>query len=63
MPLGVHNISERAAVVAGLDDEQPRYFLQHALGFQIHDHRHPHRPRRHGRAEIGWDTDTAKASA
>lgn len=58
--LRVIDISERAAVVAGLDDEQPRYFLQHALGFQIHDHRHPHR---HGRADIGWDTDIAKGSA
>lgn len=60
--LRVIDISERAAVVAGLDDEQPRYFLQHMLGFQIHDQRHPHRPRRHGRADIGWDTNTAKAS-
>ncbi len=48
------DISERAVVVRGLD-EQPRYHLQHSLGFQIHDARHPHRQRRHGRAEIGWD--------
>ena len=47
------DISDRAVVVAGLD-EQPRYYLQHSLGFQIHDARHPHRPGRHGRAEIGW---------
>ncbi|MGE5287660.1 MAG: hypothetical protein ACM3ML_10740 [Micromonosporaceae bacterium] len=52
--LKVVDITERAAVVCGLDDEQPRYFLQHALGFQIHDVRHPHNYRRHGRADIGW---------
>jgi hypothetical protein len=44
----------RAAVVSGLTGEQPRYYLQHALGFQIHDARHPHHARRHGRADIGW---------
>jgi DNA repair photolyase len=52
--LEVVSISERAAVVAGLDTEQPRYFLQHTLGFQVHDVRHPHHERRHGRADIGW---------
>jgi hypothetical protein len=52
--LEVVGITERAAVVAGLDTEQPRYFLQHALGFQVHDVRHPHHERRHGRADIGW---------
>jgi hypothetical protein len=52
--LQVLDISDRAAVVAGLSDEQPRYYLQHALGFQVHDVRHPHRGRRHGRADIGW---------
>jgi DNA repair photolyase len=50
----VVDISQRAVVVEGLD-EQPRYHLQHSLGFQVHDARHPHRPRRHGRAEIGWE--------
>jgi DNA repair photolyase len=50
----VAGISERAAVVSGLTGEQPRYYLQHALGFQIHDVRHPHHPRWHGRADIGW---------
>ncbi len=53
------DISERAVVVQGLD-EQPRYHLQHSLGFQIHDARHPHRLFRHGRAEIGWQTAGAK---
>ena len=48
-------ITERAVVVDGLASEQPRYFLQHALGFQVHDATHPHRSRRHGRAEIGWE--------
>lgn len=52
--LVVVDITGRAAVVAGLAEEQPRYYLQHALGFQVHDVRHPHRDRRHGRAEIGW---------
>jgi hypothetical protein len=50
----VVDITERAAVVSGLDDEQPRYYLQHALGFQVHDVRRPHHAHRHGRAEIGW---------
>jgi DNA repair photolyase len=52
--LKVVDVTERAAVVSGLDTEQPRYFLQHALGFQVHDVRHPHHERRHGRADIGW---------
>lgn len=50
----VHEITDRAAVVSGLTTEQPRYYLQHMLGFQVHDVRHPHRARRHGRADIGW---------
>ena len=52
--LEVVDISQAAAIVSGLGEEQPRYYLQHALGFQVHDVRHPHRGRRHGRAEIGW---------
>jgi DNA repair photolyase len=52
--LVVVDITERAAVVSGLETEQPRYYLQHGLGFQVHDVRHPHRDRRHGRADIGW---------
>ncbi len=55
----VVDISDRAVVVHGLD-EQPRYHLQHSLGFQIHDARHPHRLSRHGRAEIGWNTADTK---
>jgi DNA repair photolyase len=53
--LGVVEISDRAAIVTGLPSEQPRYFIQHALRFQVHDAAYPHRPQRHGRAEIGWD--------
>jgi hypothetical protein len=52
--LQVVDISERAAVVAGLASEQPRYYLQHALQFQVHDQQHPHYDRRHGRADTGW---------
>jgi DNA repair photolyase len=53
--LRVLEVTDRAAVVEGLADEQPRYYLQHQFAAQIHDARHPHRPRRHGRAEIGWE--------
>jgi DNA repair photolyase len=53
--LQVMDITPQAVVVSGLGSEQPRYFLQHALGFQVHDAAHAHRPRRHGRAEIGWE--------
>jgi hypothetical protein len=52
--LEIIDITRRAAVVAGLPHEQPRYFLQHALGYQVHDERHPHLARQHGRAAIGW---------
>jgi DNA repair photolyase len=52
--LVVVDTTDRAAVVSGLETEQPRYYLQHALGFQVHDVRHPHVGRRHGRADIGW---------
>ncbi|MFE3557247.1 radical SAM protein [Streptomyces sp. NPDC059193] len=50
---GPVEITERAIITEGLD-EQPRYFMQHGYGFQVHDRAHPHRERRHGRAEIGW---------
>ncbi|MFQ6397934.1 radical SAM protein [Nocardia sp. KC 131] len=50
-------ITDRAIVVDGLD-EQPRYLMQHNLGYQVHDVRRPHHPHRHGRAEIGWPTIT-----
>jgi DNA repair photolyase len=35
--------------------EQQRYFMQHSLGFQVHDRSQPHLPERHGRAEEGWN--------
>ena len=50
----IAGITERAAVVYGLVSEQPRYYLQHALNFQVHDVGYPHQPYRHGRADIGW---------
>jgi hypothetical protein len=53
--LQVIDITERTTVVSGLPDEQPRYYLQHALGFQVHDVRHPHHANRHGRADTGWE--------
>lgn len=57
--LVVVDVTDRAVVVAGLETEQPRYYLQHQLGFQVHDVRHPHHEHRHGRADIGWkDTRT-----
>ena len=56
--LVVVDITEGAVVVSGLSEEQPRYYLQHTLGFQVHDVRHPHHDRRHGRAEIGWKAET-----
>ena len=35
--------------------EQQRYYMQHTLGFQVHDRAMPHLPGRHGRAEEGWE--------
>jgi hypothetical protein len=55
--LEILDIDDRAVVVAGLPHEQPRYFLQHALRFQVHDLRHPHYVGRHGRADIGWQQE------
>lgn len=48
-------INDRAVVVDRLD-EQPRYYLQHGLGYQVHDVHKPHHPCRHGRADIGWQS-------
>ncbi|WP_245671325.1 radical SAM protein [Nocardia amamiensis] len=48
-------INRRAIVVSGLD-EQRRYFMQHGLGYQVHDVDKPHHHRRHGRADLGWPT-------
>ncbi len=51
-------IDDRAVVVDGLD-EQPRYLMQHSLGYQVHDVRKPHHHRQHGRADIGWPSQAA----
>ncbi|WP_280442368.1 radical SAM protein [Nocardia brasiliensis] len=48
-------INDRAVVVDGLS-EQPRYLMQHSLGYQVHDTAHPHHRNRHGRADLGWPT-------
>jgi DNA repair photolyase len=49
----VPEITDRAIIVQGLS-EQPRYHMQHTLGYQVHDQDKPHFQGRHGRAEIGW---------
>ncbi len=51
---GAVTVTNRAVELEGLD-EQRRYFIQHSLGYQVHDRKYPHRVKRHGRAEIGWD--------
>ncbi|GID03008.1 radical SAM protein [Pseudomonas sp. 008] len=43
-------ITDRSIIVRGLD-EQRRYFMQHTLGYQVHDADKPHHYDRHGRAE------------
>ncbi|WP_254205294.1 radical SAM protein [Nocardia alni] len=48
-------VNDRAVVVAGLN-EQPRYFLQHGHGYQVHDIDRPHHHGHHGRADLGWPT-------
>jgi DNA repair photolyase len=55
--LGRHEVTftidDRAVTTTDLDDPD-RYYLQHALGYQVHHHLQPHHHGRHGRAEIGW---------
>lgn len=46
-------INDRCITVAN-SVEQQRYFIQHALNFQVHDEAMPHLEHRHGRAEVGW---------
>ena len=46
-------ITDRSILVRGLD-EQHRYFIQHSLGYQVHDVDKPHHYKRHGRADTGW---------
>ncbi|MGH3866832.1 MAG: radical SAM protein [Pseudonocardiaceae bacterium] len=48
-------ITERAVMVEGLS-EQPRYLMQHTLGYQVHDVTKPHHSHQHGRADLGWPT-------
>ncbi|GLO55027.1 hypothetical protein PPUJ20066_10630 [Pseudomonas putida] len=43
-------VTDRSIIVRGLD-EQRRYFMQHTLGYQVHDADKPHHYDRHGRAE------------
>lgn len=47
-------VTDRAVEVSGSTEYQ-RYFIQHALNYQVHDRAQPHRPYRHGRAEVGWE--------
>ena len=51
--------TDRLAIGAGQievadSSEEQRYYIQHGLGFQVHDRAMPHLPGRHGRAEEGW---------
>ena len=45
---------ESGRILVSGSTEQQRYFIQHALQFQVHDKALPHFPGRHGRAEEGW---------
>lgn len=53
-PVRIMEISERAALLDGFNEQQ-RYYMQHAFGFQFHDVTKAHHFGRHGRAEIGWE--------
>lgn len=44
----------KAITVEHMDTEAVRYFLQHFFRFQFHDEKYAHKPKRHGRADIGW---------
>ena len=54
LDLGRIEIAEGKVIVED-STEQQRYFIQHSLGFQVHDRTQPHLPERHGRAEEGWN--------
>jgi DNA repair photolyase len=45
----------KAIIVEHMTTESIRYYLQHYFGFQFHDEAHAHKPKRHGRADIGWE--------
>lgn len=47
------DIDDRRIAVSN-STEQQRYFIQHALNYQVHDRALPHLEHRHGRAEVGW---------
>lgn len=51
-------VTDRAVATTGLD-EQRRYWMQHQLGYQVHDAALPHHPQRHGRADHGWPAQGA----
>jgi hypothetical protein len=53
-------VTERAVMVEGLS-EQPRYLMQHTLGYQVHDVTKPHHSHQHGRADLGWPTPPQEA--
>ncbi|MFZ5680189.1 MAG: radical SAM protein [Pseudomonadota bacterium] len=50
---GTISVDDRKIELAD-SSEQQRYFIQHALNYQVHDRAHPHAFGRHGRAEFGW---------
>lgn len=54
-------VNDRAVVVAGFN-EQHRYWIQHSLGYQVHDVTKPHYRYRHGRADLGWPTFSQEGS-
>jgi DNA repair photolyase len=53
--LRFHVEDGKAIVVEHMQKESVRYFLQHYFRFQFHDEVYPHKPNRHGRADIGWN--------
>ena len=61
--LRFHVEDGKAIVVEHMERESVRYFLQHYFGFQFHDEAYPHKPNRHGRADIGWDDQDFSSSA
>ncbi len=50
----------KAVIVEHMDTESVRYFLQHYFQFQFHDENYPHKPKQHGRADIGWKNEGQK---
>jgi DNA repair photolyase len=50
-----HISIDHRRIELGGSSEQQRYFIQHALNYQVHDRAYPHLYGRHGRAEVGWE--------